>query len=333
MIPRKLLTATLTLLTAAFPFAAHGQEEGPVPTQVLVSVESKSAFTPNPSDVTAEVNGKATPITSLSPVPPTGLEVALLIDDGLRSSFGVQLQDVKKWILGLRPGTEVFVGYMQNGRVIGAQNFTTNYSAAANSVRLPMSISGANGSPYFSLSEFVKHWPAAGAEPSSPNQSAQPAQVAQGSRARVVLMITNGVDLYNGSVSPLNQDSPYVATAANDAQRAGVPVYSIYFSDRAVRGRFASFSGQNYLNQVADATGGRSFYQGTFNPVSLLPFFKQFDNALAQTYVATFYAVAHKKDTLVRLKLTSGQKGVKLHAPSTIHPGERETNTASAASM
>lgn len=327
MIKMNLLSATLTtLLAVVAPIAVHAQEEGPVPTQVLVSVESKNAFTPSPADVTAEVNGKQTPITSLTPLPPSGVQIALLIDDGLRSSFGVQLQDVKKWILGLRPGTEIFVGYMQNGRVIGAQNFTTNYAQAANAVRLPMSVAGANGSPYFSLSEFVKHWPSA-AEPSSPNQPA-PQPASAGARARVVLMITNGVDLYNGSVSPLNQNSPYVSAAADDAQRAGVPVYSIYFGDRAVRGRLASFSGQSYLAQVADATGGRAFYQGSFNPVSLLPYFQQFDQAIAQTYVATFDAVYRKKDTLVRLKLSANQKGVKFHAPSTIHPGERETSAS-----
>ncbi len=321
----KLLTATLaTLLTAAAPLAAHAQEEGPVPTQVLVSVESKNAFTPSPADVTAEVNGKPTPITQLTPVPASGVQIALLIDDGLRSSFGVQLQDVKQWILQLRPGTQIMVGYMQNGRVVAAKGFTTDLGSAAAQLRLPFSMAGANGSPYFSLSSFVKQWPGS-AEPSSPNQPAtRPAQ----SRARFVLMITNGVDQYNGSVSPLNQDSPYVTAAADDSQRAGVPVYSIYFGDRAVRGRFASFSGQSYLNQVAEATGGQSFYQGSFNPVSLAPYFKQFDQAVASTYVATFDAVAHKKNTLVRLKLTANQKGVKLHAPSTIHPGESETTAA-----
>lgn len=330
MIP-KLLTATLaTLLAAAAPIAAYAQQEGPVSTQVLVSVESKSAFTPSPADVTAEVNGKPTPITQLTPVPASQVQIALLIDDGLRSSFGLQLQDIKQWILQLRPGTQIMVGYMQNGRVVAAQGFTTNLAAAAAQLRLPMSISGINGSPYFSLSAFVKQWPS-GAEPNSPNQPA--IQPNGSSRARFVLMITNGVDRYNGSVSPMNQDSPYVSAAADDSQRAGVPVYSIYYSDRGARGQAASFSGQSYLNQVAEATGGRAFYQGTFTPVSLAPYFKQFDQAIAQTYVATFDAVAHKKDTLVRLKLTANQKGVKLHAPSTIHPGEHETNASTAASM
>ena len=214
--------------------------------------------------------------------------------------------------------------------VVAGQGFTTDYAAAAAQLRLPLSMSGVNGSPYFSLSAFVKQWPGA-AEPSSPNQPATAPRIA--SRARFVLMITNGVDLYNGSVSPLNQDSPYVPNAADDAQRAGVPVYSIYFGDRAVRGRFASFSGQSYLAQIAEATGGQAFYQGSFNPVSLAPYFKQFDQAIASTYVATFDAVAQKKNTLVRLQLSANQKGVKLHAPSTIHPGERENNAASAASM
>ncbi len=317
-----LTAAALTTLFASTPLA-HAQEEGPTPTQILVSVESKSGTVPTPADITAEVNGRPTPITSFTPIPASGVQIALLLDDGLRQSFGIQLPDLKKWITTLRPGTEVFVGYMQNGRVIPVQNFTTDYAAAAGRLRIPFGISGANGSPYFSVSDFVKNWPRT-AEPQAPGQ--QPSSAVPGqAHARFILMLTNGVDPYNGSVSVLNQDSPYVQNAANDAQRAGVPVYSIYYSDRAIRGGPASFSGQSYLSQVADATGGRTYLQGLSNPVSLTPFLNDFSQAVAQTYIATLDAVAHKKDTLLRLKLSSHEKGVKLHAPSEIHPGERES--------
>ena len=293
------LTAALSTLFLSAPLAARAQEEGPTPTQVLVSVESKSGIVPTPADISAEVNGHATPVTSLQLVPASGVQIALLLDDGLRQSFGIQLPDLKKWMSGLRPGTEIFIGYMQNGRVIPVQNFTTDYAAAGDQLRLPFGLSGVNGSPYFSISDFVKHWPAAG-EPQAPGQQAvsAPGQV----HARFILALTNGVDLYNGSVSPLNQDSPYVQSASDDAQRAGVPVYSIYYSDHGIRGGASSFSGQSYLSQVAEATGGRSYTQGLSSPVSLTPFLRQFDQAVAATYVATLDAVPRKSNTLLRLK-------------------------------
>ena len=321
---RRLFVITASLVLASVPVALRAQQEGPVPTQVLVSVESKSGVVPTPADINAEVNGKPTPITSLAPVQATNVEIALLLDDGLRQSVGVQLQDIKDWILHLPPGTAVFVGYMQNGRVVPAQQFTTDYAAAAAQLRLPFGMSGANGSPYFSLSDFVKSWPGPAVEPAVPGQRTTGSSPSQGQpRARFVMMLTNGVDLYNGSVSPLNQDSPYVQASIEDAQRTGIPVYSIYYSDRGIRGGLASFSGQGYLSQVAEGTGGTAYFQGTMNPVSLSPFLTRFNQAIASTYIATFDAVARKKDPVVRLKLSSREKGLKLHAASAVQPGGR----------
>jgi len=176
-----------------------------------------------------------------------------------------------------------------------------------------MGLAGASASPYFCLSDFVKNWPS-NAENQSGASSQQPTH-----KARIVLMITNGVDPYNGSTSILNQDSPYVASAITDAQRAGVPVYSIYYGDTGFRRGRGSFSGQSYLLQVAQGTGGTTYYQGTGNPVSLIPFLKQFQNALAETYVATFPVDANKK--LVSLKLSTTLPRTKVNAPQQVRPG------------
>ena len=48
---------------------------------------------------------------------------------------------------------------MQNGRVIPAADFTTDYDAAAQSLRIPVGSPGLSASPYFCLSDFVKRWP------------------------------------------------------------------------------------------------------------------------------------------------------------------------------
>lgn len=281
-------------------------------TQALVGVEAKEAVTPTVDNVSAEVNGKKTRLTSINKVIPTGAQIALLIDDGLRESVGRQLNDLKGFVQALPPGTEIFIGYMQNGRIVPVQDFTTEYATAAKAIRLPQGAPGTSASPYFCLSDFVKHWPAP-----------------EGARfkARFVMMITNGVDPYNGSVSPLNQTSPYVDAAIRDSQRAGVAVSSIYYADAGIRGGAASFSGQSYLSQVAEATGGRLYYQGTGNPVSMSPFLQEFSRAVAETYIATFPAPERKSD-LVRIKLSTSLRGAKLRYPQQVMPGAMQTDTA-----
>ncbi|RSL19427.1 hypothetical protein EDE15_5094 [Edaphobacter aggregans] len=294
-----------TLLTATLLPA----QEGPTRTQALIALDSKSPQTPTSQNIIIKVNDRATPLTSLAPIPPTGAQVALLIDDGLRTSVGRQLDDIRNFITTLPQGTEIFIGYMENGRVVPAQEFTTDYASAAKNLRIPMGTAGASASPYFCLSDFTKHWPGAPEREDS----------IQTPKARFVMMLTNGVDPYNGSVSPLNQNSTYVDAAVADAQRAGIAVYSIYYGDSGIRGEAASFSGQSYLSEVAEGTGGRTYYQGTGNPVSIGPFLKQFRGAIAETYVATFEAPGNKN--MVRIKLSTNLPGTKVRAAQEIRPG------------
>lgn len=298
---------TLALL-AATSVAAHAQQEGPTPTQALVTVVSKTSTVPTVADLTVKINGRKTPLTSLAPVPAAGAQVAILIDDGLRISVSRELSTLRDFVQGLRPGTEIFIGYMQNGRIIAAHDFTTDYAAAAKTLRMPIGSPGLSASPYFCLSDFVKKWPA--------DASGNPTN-----KARFVLMITNGVDPYNGSTSITNQNSPYVKTAIRDAQRAGVSVSSIYYSNVGMRGSRTSFSGQSYLAQVAQGTGGTAYFQGLWNPVSIEPFLKQFQKAIAETYIASFTAPGGKD--LVQLKLATTLPKTKLQAPEEVRPGTK----------
>jgi hypothetical protein len=308
-----------TLLSLALPVAnlsALAQQENSASTQVLVALDSKSPSTATEKDITIKVDNRVSHLTSLVPVTPNTAQVALLIDDGLRSSVARELDSLRSFIEELPQGTEVFVGYMQNGRVVSAgkmDGFTANRAAAAQTLRIPNSIPGGSASPYFCLSDFIKNWPSV-AESDSSSQTTQRTH-----KARFVLMLTNGVDPYNGSTSITNQDSPYVATAVTDAQRAGVPVYSIYFGDAGIRGPRSNFSGQNYLSQVAQGTGGIAFYQGLGNPVSISPYLKQFTGAVAETYVATFPVDGDKK--MVSVKLSTTLPKTKLRGPDQVRPG------------
>ncbi len=292
-----LIAASVPLLSQEVPV------EGPAPTTALISAQSKHGEPLNPATLKLQINRHVEPISSVKPIPPGGAQVALLIDDGLRSSFGLQLNDLKQFISQLPPGTKLLIGYMQNGTVRSEEGFQTVSPGLAEQLRIPLSAAGVDASPYFCLSDFVKRWP-----------SQEPG-------ARFVLMITNGIDPYNGRPSVLNQDSPYVQTAQEDAERAGVAVYSIYYPFRG--GRFGTFSGQNYLQQVAEATGGQSFYQGTITPVSLTPYLDQFRKDMSESYMVNFMtnASGEKRDTLTNIKLTSDQPGMKIYAPSAVHPG------------
>jgi hypothetical protein len=307
----------LTFFALALPgITAFSQQEGPTPTQALVAFDSRTPVSPTAKDITLKVDNRNANLLNLDRIQPNGTQVALLIDDGLRTSIGGELNNLKAFITSLPQGTEVFVGFMQNGRVVSANDmpgFTTDRAAATQSLRLPLGLRGASASPYFCLSDFVKNWPSEAENQSGP-QARQPTH-----KARIVLMITNGVDPYNGSTSILNQDSPYVAAAVTDAQRAGVPVYSIFYNDAGFRGGRGSFSGQSYLQQVAQGTGGTTYYEGTGSPVSLAPFLKQFQNALAETYVATFPVDVNKK--MVSLKLSTSLPKTKINAPQEVRPG------------
>lgn len=304
MSSQSMLRISAALMVCGLPLAwCAAQDEGPAPVRVIVRAESKSQdHAPlQASDLKLEFNGKKVDAITVQPLLRQGakpVEVALLIDDGLRANFGTQLQEVEQFVDKIvSPQVSLGIGYMRNGRAEFPSGFSTEPEQEKKAIRLPISVAGIDGSPYFCLDDLMKHWPT--------NTGA----------ARVVLMITSGIDRYNGSVSPLNQDSPYVTQATENAQRAGVPVYSIYYGRREVNSNLGSFSGQSYLSQVADGTGGESFNQGTINPVTLSPYFTQFSRALQESYLVGFQTGSRK---LERFKVSTTASGVKVHAAQAV---------------
>lgn len=306
--------APVFLLCTALSGSVLAQQEGPVTTRVIVRADVKrDAASPvlRTSDVTVNVAGRDVPVVSVAPAIAAStlsgrssaqpLEVAMLLDEGLRTNFDTNLGEVSDFVRSLASSrTSVGLGYMRNGTVNFAQGFSSDPDVVAKGVRVPLSAGGISASPYFCLQDLLKHWPT--------NTGA----------ARVVIMITNGIDYYNGSVSPLNQDSPYVDETIRLAQRANVPVYSIYFGGRAVNGLYASSSGQNYLGRLAKETGGDSYNQGQITPPSISPFLRDFQQALARSYEVNFQDSGR---SLQRLKVSTGVPGVKLQAQTQVQAG------------
>jgi hypothetical protein len=222
-----------------------------------------------------------------------GLELFILLDDGSSTNLGSQLEDIRKFIGAQQASTKIGIAYMQNGTGKIVQDLTTDHEQAAKALRLPLGARGANGSPYFSLSDLIKHWPASSAR-------------------REVLMASDGIDLYYGSGDLMD---PYLNEAIGDAQRAKVLVSAIYTPGVGHFGHdyWQTYWGQLYLAQVADRTGGESYYIG-FNgpPVSFAPYLDDLALRLSHQYLLTFLAKPPKKAGFQPVKLRTEVPNVDL---------------------
>jgi hypothetical protein len=307
----RLVAVAVALLSIPRPAAAQqtGMESG-VPVQMLVSVEAKHgnevpALTQH--DVIVHQGKNVRPVTAWVPATgdQAGLALAILIDDGSGVSLGTQLNDIRNFIQELAPTTAVAVGYMQNGTVRMTQDFTEDHAAAAKSVRLALGYFGAEASPYVALSDFIKRW-----------HSSVP--------RREVLMISSGIDpLYRG-IYP----DPYVDAAVEDAQCAGVVVFSIYTPAAGHLGHsyWITYWAQNFLSQLSAETGGESYYfLGPQGPVSFAPYLDKLNRQFANQYLLTFLAEPQKKKGREPLNIMSENHSVDLlHADQVCVPASPE---------
>ena len=211
-----------------------------------------------------------------------GLQLFILIDDSANTSLGSQLEDVRQFINAQPATTAIGVAYMRNGIADVLQNPTNDHAQAAKALRLPFGDSGASASPYFSVTDLIKRWP------ETPVR-------------REILMVSDGIDRFWGS----GPSDPYVDSTIEDAQRAGVIIFSIYMPGGGHFGHsFWRINwGQNYLSQISDETGGESYYLGFGAPVSFAPYLDDLTHRLTRQYLLTFLAKPEKKAGFQQVKL------------------------------
>ncbi|MGB9028482.1 MAG: hypothetical protein WCC27_00065 [Acidobacteriaceae bacterium] len=299
-------TRSLVVLAAAFlataPFALP-QNENQGQGQAVITVMPKKSDAPatnvSEQSIQVEVNGKHSQVANWQPFrgPQAGVELVLLIDDGARVSLGREFDDIRQFIQSLPPNVKISLAYMQNGRALLSGPLTANHTIVLQELHLPIGASGQSASPYFCLSDLAKNWP-----------SHDPAA------RREVMMITDGVDYYELRYDP---DDPYVQTAIQDAARAHLVVYSIYWRNvgRVDRSGYENAAGQNLLLEVTDATGGNSYWIGTGNPVTLQPYFDDFSRRLNNQYELGFSAPLRGKAEVESLKVKVTAPDVKVTAP------------------
>lgn len=220
-----------------------------------------------------------------------GLELFVVIDDAGTTSLGIHLDDLRKFINAQPETTYIGVAYTRNAVVQIAQKLTSDHARAARALRLPMGSAGAYGSPYLSLNDLMKRWPA------SMNR-------------HEILLVTDGIDRAHRERNALL--NPDVYTAALAAQRAGTMIHTIYHPGIGPwhRNFFEANNGLNALAKLSDATGGESWSLGIQGPVSFAPYLESLQKVLDNQYLLTVSARPDKKAGLQYISVGTEVAGV-----------------------
>jgi hypothetical protein len=297
------IRGTLLLLSGLLLIAGQPSAEPGTPVSVVVTAEARRGKTIPPlvaDDLMVKQGRDKRAITSLVPLSGgAGLQLLLMIDDSASESFNGEIPTLKNFLNALPANAEVAVGYMRNGMTQMTSQFTTDHAAAANTIRLALGPAGADVSPFDSLTDAVKKWPATNAQ------------------RREIVMISSGIEGLGGGFAPEN---PYVNAGIEAAQKAGVVVYTIYSPSAGHAGHsyWRASWGQNFLSQLADETGGEFYQVGFGSPVSFEPYMSSILQALQHQYRLTFEAKAQAKGGLEDVHIAVIEKDASLAAPDKV---------------
>jgi len=283
--------------------AVHTNPAAPtVAVQVTISVEPRHAAEApvlNPEDVLVYQHNERLPVASV--VPCTGdhgaLELFVLIDDASSWTLGSQWIELRHFVGSQPATTSIGIGYLRNATVNVVANLTTDHAKAAKALRLPLGSGGVMPSPFLSLSDLIRRWPASSAR-------------------HEVILISSGIDALGYGIT-----DPYLDSAIDHAQRAGVTVYAIY-TPSAGHFRHSPWRmnwGQINLAKLAEETGGESYMLGFGPPVTIDPYFADITQHLAHQYLVTFLARPATKAGFQSVRITTEVPNAEIVAPGKVY--------------
>lgn len=216
------------------------------------------------------------------------LYLAVLVQDDLVPSVGLEISTIASFIRRLPEGSQVLVGYMRTGSVQIRQKFTADRERAALALRVPVGVPSAGPyNPFDSVRQALKRF------------QSQPV----GRRAMIV--VSDGLDVSRGVDSSRPGQSIDLQRAIDDAQRRGVAVYTIFAPTHGTdANRLLAGNGQGSLARLSEETGGRNFNQLTAAPVSFEPFLRQIEARLARQ-IALTYLSTHADKGYHRIEIES----------------------------
>lgn len=288
MVP--LLGAMALLLAPTQSASAQAApDQAGVPVSMVVTVNARSgAETPNiggENVIVSEgrVRAKITDWVALQGER-AGLELFILLDDSRETSLGTQVDDIRRFIMAQPSATKIGVAYMQEGGTKIVQALTADHAQAAHALHVSLGNLARSESPYNALGDLIKHWPAG-----------------SDTDRREILMISNGVDALNGEGGLYKYDG-YLEAAIEGAQRAGVVVFAIGTSGENIDSDHLG-QGKNYLAQIAEATGGESYYHESGPLISFVPYLDDITQRLNRQYLLAFVAKPGKNAGMQSVKV------------------------------
>jgi len=297
-----MLAGGLLLAAPAFAQGDKAMGQGRAVVTILPKGHGELTASISQQDLNLKVNGKPAVVTRWRSLrgPDDRLELVLLIDSSARNSLGSQFSDIEHFVNGLPPNTKAAIAYMRNGQALFAGPLSTDRGQVLRALHLPGGSAGSSASPYFCLSDLAKHWP-------STDHSAR----------REVVLISDGVDNYG---ERLDLNDTYVNAAIEDAIRAGLVVYAIYWPDRgsSEKSDSESFDGQNLLSQVTQATGGNGYWMGEAKPVSLSQYFDDILWRLKNQYKLSFHSLLKGKPQIQSIQLKVNNPAIEVGTPQRV---------------
>jgi VWFA-related protein len=224
--------------------------------------------------------------------------IAVLIQDDLVSSVSNEIAGVREFIRHLPEGSRVMTAYLTAGSLRLTQDFTTDRMRAAESLRIVTGNQSATTySPYIQVIEALKRF------------DEQPAG------RRIVLLMSDGLDVSQGFRDTSLIFSLYLGQAISEAQQRGIAIFSFYAPSVGLTSvsRLAVNYGQGSLNRVADETGGEAFFSGT-SFVTFDPYFRELNDLLNRQWLIT-YQSANSGTGFRRIEVTT-DFDLHLHHPS-----------------
>ena len=311
MLKKIFRSLALVFLFASFSGFAVSQPEKRQTTKVRpvtvpISIFSKTELKEKQTDEFLEAgnlivkeDGDLQTILSIRSIENSPLELGILIQEDLSTSFNLELKGLEDFISHLPPNSRVMVAYLRGGSIQVRQKFTSDLEKASKSLRITTgSAALAPSSPFQGVSDALPRFDA----------------LPLGRRA--VLLISDGLDTSHGLDSASPSQSLDLDQAILKAQRKSVAVYSFYTTTSATQNgsSILSLYGQGSLQRLADETGGRAFFQGTGAPVSFEPFLKDLSLSLKRQFALT-YLSTHPAKGYHKVQVDSTNPQIKIEHP------------------
>lgn len=305
-LPTFLLTVLLSVVLSPALAQEKAASSGPA-AKIVASLQGQEGKElPN---ITAEnvvvLQGKdRLHVTQWAPAKDDALVLFIVVDDTCDTRLGGLLDDVRSFIQSQPANAAVGVAYMSNNVARVVQDPTTDHDKASQALRLPMGTLGSRWSAYLALMDLIKRWPAH-----------------EGRKEMVV--ISDGIDRFTRRFSRLEASAPSSGARSliGAAQRAGVVIHAIYAqgSGHWARNVWEMKGGVDGLSQVADETGGESFFLGYQNPPSFKPYFDQLQNVLNNQYWLGFDMKPATKPGLQAIETNTDISGAEIVAANAVY--------------